>query len=623
MSLSQSLLLLFASFSLITARYLLGVGFSRVFCLNLRGGVNLLILGWGLELFLLYIPERASIPNVLGISVMALFFFAGMLGSLRSEAALSARATFRLIFMLAPTLIIVYSPSILNKFVMYQNWGPDLDGNLISTGYITNGGSFVDLVHKYTHSLGRTDWWNSDRASPWMLADQRDGISIEFFLRSMRWGHALEGRLINKIFSEDVWFGLLVLMVSSSIIINQQIYRWSLENGIDDKSAVLIATISSCSPALIMMFYEGVNVQMIYTPVYLILLHSFTCLLRGSASSLIVMAAAIEILSISFGEGLQLALFVLVVCAFFSFKSLNLILPVSLAFKRILFFCFLFFIPLSDFLTWTIIRLKDGMEGGALHYDFNPILIILQAPYLIIRRIVGHDAIREIIPMGNTGAVSLLLIATFVVSFLTYKERSAKNILIAGSFAACLAVSLTGHRYALWKICTLSSPIVFPWFVQMTFRNSVLRRSYLLISLSVAFIAMIYNIKNYSIISEPVTVGQFKPQGIPSGCYALITPSTLRGYFRMAASGDFKWLNSGFRQFGFPIKLDPKVEGSCPIYYYSNCDTERAGCDESDATHGVHENELVDSGLIISDVINSEGFLAISKDEIIWRMKLN
>jgi len=544
--------------------------------------VDLLIIGWGIFAYFLYVIERFSLPYSLSYLLIAIILFSIILNRksliilVFSNIKIRNSSIFALLSL--PILISLLSPSLLKGYLFFQNWGPDLDGNLISTGALMNGIQFSDFSSMYKGITNSGYWWLSSRIEPWKFLDLRDGISIEFFLRSMRWGHAVEGKFLNNIFHMPPWFGLQCLILFSGIFTVLQIYKFLVNKNIPLLYSILIPLLLGFSQSTLLMQYEGIQVQYIYTPVFLYLLFNINKIYTHEVRELLPILLGMLLLMISFGEGLQIFITYLILFCFFNYKNVNVKMLVRNLSVLLAVNIFLFTAPLSDFVSWSFIRIVDKMDGGALHYHFSIINVLSSLPYFEIVNKFGHDSIKLFI---NSEGIKYYIynIITITVMFIAgcylFKKSPEKRASILSAAILYFLTLLTKHKYALWKVITITMPVIWVMFCQLIKEKRPLLTISIFGILTLNIIYFFITIEKYSQISEPVSPTQFVVnKNNINGCYAILTPYSKRGYLRLASSGQLNWLNGIPRQFDLTPNFREIINKDCSVVIYYDCSIE-------------------------------------------------
>jgi hypothetical protein len=281
---------------------------------------------------------------------------------------------------------------------------------------------------------------------------------------------------------------------------------------------------------------------------------------------------------ISFGEGLQIFAAFFTLFSIFNYKKINFeILIRNLLISAVIFLVF-FTAPFVDFLCWSFVRVIDKMDGGALHYQFSILNIISSLPYFTLTNDIGHDSIKLFFSKNgiyfyiiNIANIFILLLAGLLVFKKNYEDK-AKIISISLLYLFAL---FTKHKYALWKVITLTAPFVWIGFVKLIKGKSQYLTTLLIVIISINLIFAVDTIKKYSLISESVSLSQFEIDKNNIGsCYSILTPNSKRGYLRLATVGPLNWLNGINRQFDLLPNFSDIKDKKCPVVIYFDCSIE-------------------------------------------------
>mgnify|MGYP006143663287 FL=1 len=613
MTLNTFLLIVFAAVFFMMMKVFIGNLLSIFFPSKKFDFHEKLVLGWTAVTYSLYLAERFSYRVDL-VPVMLLVFSLAIIYALFSIKFLikghdSANGCLIVSILSLPVFLIQFAPAFLNGQLFFQNYGPDLDGNLVSIGYLMDGYKYQDLINVFSEIIGSDHWSESARPDPWYLVDHRDGIAVEFFLRSVRWGHAVEAKFLNAVFHMPVWFGLMVQMLLSGVFTSWLVFNFAKEKLYICSYAVIIALIFSLTQTALLMFYEGINVQYIYTPVFLYLLLGLPRLISEDWRDMIIPCCALLLLMISFGEAAQIygaiALgYVVISLGANTWKNICRNAVVSLCI-----FCIFFWVPMHDFISWTIARLSDEMAGGALHYDFFIMNLLLPLPYFGPSLRSGSEAI-QLYLSGSSLANGLALLFLFaLVHLLTLKSDTRKSI-----YAVLFVYGLTlctAHLYALWKVIALTSSFMMINLLQKKFAvANNFKLTCLIIVLVINAVWAIRTITDYSALTKPVMASQVEVNNLPSSdCYSVLTPSDSSGYFRLGSVGQLKWLNEAHRQFGLRPQFIGEKYQNCEVYAYYDCTIENQEFCKVDNKLHFPSNTFYQTDLLVSQLTNEEGYL--------------
>lgn len=586
-----------------------------------------IIFGWSIFAYVLYIAPRFGISKYYSYVVLILIVAFSLFVNLKSNIEMIANIFKKIPYaLLAPSVIILLAPYFLNNSIFYQNWGPDLDGNLISSGYLNAGNNFLNLVQEYLKVPGVASWWFSDRTAPWKIADQAIGISVEFFLRSIRWAHAVEGNFINNIFQMPIWFGLLSMMLLSGFLSTFLLFKKCIDIGSGYLHSLLFALIFGFSQSFILMAYEGINVQLIYAPIFLYLVFNIDAVFESNLYKQVAITSGLLLMAIGFGEGVQLFGAVLIVYFFTILTRVNFNIFLRYILITILISMVIFPTITFDYLMWNIARINDGMMGGALHYDFDILNIISGMPYFSTPKMAGLGAIK---PFHNASTTYNLSAALFLgVAVIFFRKYTQNYKLILSILIVGIVVILTGHKYALWKYFVLFQPVLL-LYISSKFLSSNKRIVTIVlgIMLSLNLLYVVKTIHGYSKITRPVKASQFDISNI-EGCYAVVTPSASSVYYRLGTTGQLKLLHEADRQYGLRPNFSRSEAISCIVAAYFDCDAEGMNfCKTQLEANGMRPNIVYKTKYELNDVVDENGLIkngAYSriKDEIFeWQSR--
>lgn len=557
--------------------------------------IQRIIYGWALLNIIVRWPYRYDLPEFLAYLELGVIFLVGMIisinryvinGKLYLYKELSNNLPIYL-FLILPGLLIFIAPLFFDGAIFYRNYGPDLDGNLITTSYLSQGNMFTNMVVEFKRSLGSFNWWYSIRSDNWNLPDIRESIAIEFFIRSVRWGHASIGVLLNSIFTQKVWFGLSIQVLVSLILLPIVIYYEAVRLNFSIKQSILLTYLAVLSQSYILMHYEGIDVQLIATPflVFLIFLSPKLLFTTTSWIEKILYVILVSAMMTFFGEGIQLlSIYLLILMAIniiypdkniHRLKFLKLFVLNSASIVGLLFLLSPAFF--SDYIFWTIVRLGDKFDGGALHYDFVLSPILLSIPYAKIVSQAGAESISILFRESNGYRIIEASLLMFISALVFYKNKDKKLLAVSATF---MLLSLIGHRYAIWKALVIFQPLflicIFKYLLIDNFKlRNITQRIliFVLVINLVGFISLIKDYKNYAIKLKPEQFLIAK-SGIKSARYAVITPSINSEYLLLGNEGPIIWMNSGLRQFGLPIQFNSSDDLELQIALYYDCESE-------------------------------------------------
>lgn len=621
--------------------FLIGGAIPRGFLFRERSLLwQRLAVGWALLIVVLRFPLREDLPPSLALVLLAVLALLALTNDFRQRhagatlAASGQRPSRNVLFggflcavPLLPLLAILYFPLLADHAVFYRNFGPDLIGNLVSTSYVAERRGFGELLAAFSRAIGGFDWWHSTHPDPWRLLDMRDSIAIEFFPRSVRWGHAVLASFIDLITGQREWFGFFVIVLFSLLLFPLLLIDECRLRKIPLPRAVLVATLAVTGQNYVLMHYEGIGVQLLATPflLFLVFVSRETFLSKISLGQRFVYALLASAMMTTFGEGIQLlAVFVtLLVVLHFAAGGLRLqertVAPREAAIGVLATAGFLVLLSPAlsfDFASWSYMRLKDHFDGGALHFNYSLASIMTQFPYVRVSAGGGPSSIHLLV---SAGTASRLLEASVLLAIgvLLYLRKGVHEFLaLAG---VIFLVVLTGHRYAIWKTCVLFQPLALILLAQVNWgaRMERAKRWAALGMLVLALLGQSVLMWQYHKHAIKVTPSQFaiSKSGLTGKRYAVITPSQADSYLYLATVGPLNWLNGGPRQFGLPADFSPEADRNLQVVLYFDCDAEGSErCAEiRKANPQLAERTLLGTAMKAGDFLDKSGLVAAEK----------
>lgn len=621
---------------LAAACFLIGGALPRSFLFANRSLLwQRMAVGWAMLIVLLRFPLREDLPPSLALGALALLVLLAVANDLRfrrtglgpTATALPVRKTLLAGLLcslpLLPPLAMFYFPLLADRAIFYRNFGPDLIGNLVSASYVAEGKGFGDLLAAFAKSIDSFNWWHSSRPDPWRLLDMRDSIAIEFFLRSVRWGHAVLTAFVASATGQKEWFGFYVVVLFSLLLLPLLLVDECRKRGLTLGRSVLVASVAVSGQSYALMHYEGIGVQLLATPflVFLIFVSQEAFLSKVGLGQRLVYALIASALMTTFGEGIQLlAMFVSILVALqFSVWGLRLegrAIPKREVFVSIAVTIGLL-IALSpaltfDFASWSYVRLKDSFDGGALHFDYSLVSILMQLPYVRISSGGGASSIHLVISGSNILRVAEAS-ALLVLGIALYYRRANREFLSLATVV--FLVVLTGHRYAIWKTTVIFQPLLLILFAQLNWGGPAERakRWVLPVMLVLALLGQSALMWQYHRHAIKVTPAQFEISkvGLTGPRYAVITPSQADSYLYLATVGPLNWVNGGPRQFGLPADFSAESDRNLQVALYFDCDAE--GTDRCNAIRktipDLQERVLLGTAMKANDFIDKSGLV--------------
>ena len=600
---------IFISLILVTIfTFVIGSSYSILISQKKIDSVKSLLLGIAIIIIIGRYCSRTSIPIEIGKYLLIILFIIICLFLIIKKYKFIYKDFYGVLGAI-PLLFIILFPIMKEKLFIFH-YGPDLMGNLISSSYLLNKGSFAELAGKYIEIIGHSDWWFSARSEPWGIANMTDSIAIEFFLRSVRWGHAAYTTIISSIFNINIGYSLFTLMFLSSITTSILIYKQLNETLINNKFSIVISLILLCAQHYVVMIYEGINIQFIVMPIIIYIIINYDKLSnKKDINESIIYGLLLSALMTTFGEGLQLiGLFFVIDFLLTWIKDKTKIKTISYNLFYIIItviLCGPMFI--FDFITWTINRINDGFGGGILHYHFNILDLFLELPIYQITSGMNYDSIK----ISGLIAINNYYIILLLSMFGIFEFWRNNNKILISSILIILMVLLTGHKYALWKTVLLFQIPVFLSLIRsygsITFK---IDRYLIIILIPIYGLLQISNlklIKQYMKNSEFISPDEINIINLKlNKNSAILTPSKKFRYLNLANYGEFIWVNGGFRQFGLK-NIPSSIENEYDVYIYFDCNIEVAErCEEITNKKNIHEKLFIKTNYKVKDFIDKD-----------------
>lgn len=598
-----------------------------------------LLIGWSLLVVALRFPFREQLPVRVGVAVLALIGLYSVakwgFESVRKASSDVADRRWKLpppasraavaaaLAVLLPSLLIAFFPLFSSGAVYFQYRGPDLDGDFMSASFVTDGNGLGRLIGSLHEATGSFRWWDLG-LDPWTIPDFREAVAIEFFLRSIRWGHAVLTALVSISSGEPVWFGFLVVVLFSLLLCPLVVLDACRARGIELRSAVLLSIAAIGSQTYALMLYEGIAVQLIAMPVLLFfVLNARPILLeRSTLGAKFALALMLSALVSTFGEGIQ----ILVVFAgaflalYFGFRE-KLSLPRADVLGAAITIGALW-IALSptvfvDFALWSYERLKVQFSGGALHFNWSTLSLLFSLPYMALDQ---KDGLHLAIPGLRAIRLAELGILLAVAALCLRRRRGLEF----SAVVACVAVfTLVNHRYALWKSIAVLQPLfLVTAFELLPARIRALPKEWLLAGLCAVTVGGMARLMwQYHLHAERVTPEQFEVRRLvpPGTRVAIVTPSQSRVYMKLGSLGELYWVNNwAWRRADLIPDFSIGGAASLPVVLYFDCDGEGAArCAAIKAfAPGLAHRTMVPTHVPVSSLLDKQGFVdqqALSK----------
>ncbi len=480
-----------------------------------------------------------------------------------------------------PGLTLIYAPLILDHALIYEYHGPDFNGNLISASYVMEGNKFSRLLMSLYQSSGSFAWWKFENTA-YTHPDLREEIAVEFFVRSLRWGHGVLTALIAYFSHKAAWFSFFVLLVYASILTPLVIVDACLSRGIKLVTATLLAFAILASQTYVLMAYEGITVQLMVTPVLLFITLNWRQFVfsRINVGQKFVLAILLSAMLSTFGEGIQIlaVFFTIAVVGYFAnknkfniesrelLKSIFLIIGLWIAISPTIFI---------DFLLWTYGRSREGFHGGALHYDWSILPILMGVPYLKVGHNTGVLLLVEATQWVRLAEV--LFIATIGLIFFRKGRQSGFDLAVGALTIGIIA--LTGHRYAIWKTAVILQPLLFVSAFQMIpdHFGRIAKEWGLGMLAAIGAAGFVILLWQYHLYAAPMHPEQFEIDTslVKGKRVAIISPSESWVYLCIASAGEMYWVNSDlWRRYNVEPNLHINTVEKVNVALYFDCDAE-------------------------------------------------
>lgn len=618
------------------ACYLIGGALPRSFLFAHRSLLwQRLAVGWATLIVVLRFPLREDLPPSLAVWLLFVLALLAVTNDLRFRrgglAAITASVPVRKVLPggllyaipLLPLLAMFYFPLFADRAIFYRNFGPDIIGNLISASYIADGKGFGDLLAAFSKSIDSFSWWHSSRPDPWRLLDLRDSIAIEFFLRSVRWGHAVLAVFVGNVTGAREWFGFYVVVLFSLLLLPLLLIDECRKRGLTPGRSILVATLAVSGQSYVLMHYEGIGVQLLATPflLFLILVSEEAFLSKIGFGQRLVYALIASALMTTFGEGIQLlAMYSAILVALWfvpwgprltaqSMPRRDVLLGVAttialaIAISPALTF---------DFASWSYVRLKDSFDGGALHFHYSLASILTQFPYIRLGSGGGASSI-HLLFAGGTKLRVLEASALLIPGIVMYYRKINRELLALAT--VIFLVVLTEHRYAIWKTAVVFQPLLLVLFAQLNWGGLLERAKRWALPIMLVFAllgqgVLMWQYHRHAIKMNPAQF-EISKVGLAGPRYAIITPSQADSYLYLATVGPLNWVNGGPRQFGLPADFSAESDRNLQVALYFDCDAEGAErCEAIRQTHpDLPERVVLGTAMKASDFVDPKGLV--------------
>ncbi len=430
------------------------------------------LLGFAVIIIVMTFPYRNQAPVYIGpIMVGALAIYGAAAAVWRQSAGMTPARSWPVSLFIRegafwalatlPLLVLVYVPLLTHHALFFETRGPDLFGDLMTTGYLADGHQWADLMGAIHQVSGNYKWWDVGNQR-WFLPNFREAVAIDFFPRAIRWGHAVVSILISRVTGEPIWIAFFSLTVFCAGLFPSVIVDAARSRGIKPLHAILLAIAITGAQTYVLMLDEGIVVQFIAMAMLLFLLFNVHHVMTETTSTgqKIVIALLLIGLTLTFGEGTQIviiyATFLAVFVAFQSrFRRPALARMASAVLGIGGLFVVLNPVAASDFIWWSLLRLHEDFIGGALPFHWSILSIILSLPYAALAPRVGphlisNDWLGRAIEAG-------VLVAMGVVVARRRQENGPQFLAAAATVALFVAINLL---YPVWKISSIMQPLI-------------------------------------------------------------------------------------------------------------------------------------------------------------------
>lgn len=488
--------------------------------------------------------------------------------------------------------------------------GPDLGGHLLSAATLREGRTYSDFVGVLKATAGEVPWWRlTDR--PWGAADFKWALEVEFFLRSMRYGHAALTTAISCIFRFPVAEALLVAVCVSQVLAGFGIARFFRHHSVPSDQASLLSTIIVCSHSYIILQREGITAQLFALPLLVFL---FTSLSKSivdklSVSDVIRSGLVVAALGVTMTEALQmfatLVLFSLVVVSLrFRHQTWGIVLPNIL--KVGLVAAVLLNLYLLDFLRVVFLRSQQSFRYTSFgDLGWEPISTLASLPYMKVTSVPGLNVSIQARP-----SVVIALTVLICAAICIFRRELALPVLSVALSAAItlFAVALTGGGYPLWKTTVMFQPIFILWVVLLLRKFLAHQTVTVLLTLYCSVILwsglnLLRQYEEYSIKlkSDSFTLSVQNGDNKADQPFVLVTPLSSGFYQYLGSSISFGYANS---EWG-PIFRDEQRGWQLGFYY--SCEIEGADRCKVIEQSGLEAKRLYLTDLTVEQLLDNTG----------------
>jgi hypothetical protein len=606
---------------------------------NIKIPVQQCILGFSIAIVVMRLPYREDLPIYPFILLIYFLAAIGLLKIVKSKVKSkkeiqtdtfqitsidAAFGAFALLILSAPVLL----PLVAKESAYIQYIGPDLDGHLMSAALfseqLTRGNHLAYLID----AIGTSKWWSLQSA--WNLPDFREAVGLEFVLRSNRYGHAVLSSLISHVSSQQIWFGMLVLVLSSTwatvLVVHEKFFRAPKTNLFPLGVTFLLICFSQ---TYVIMLYEGIIGQLVCTNLVIFLILNIDIFIKNKLSigQVICTSVILSAVSSTFGEGLQiLVIFVGMCSVILMIQKIIITYPKNINFEidliKNLVLISVSFVLISpavfvDFLTWSYFRFRQNFAGGILHLDWDLYSLLFSIPVFFLN---SESQGWRLLFTGQP--ISNLIEIIVLIGFLFFLKRFYRKMTfedLAIGIAALLTIVIfiaTNHKYALWKCVVLLQPlIIYKILISgLTVNNTIIYKCGLGVVLVMAVAGWGILLTQYHRFGTAVPSQDYVLSSKRKDI-ALLMPSNSQYYLKLGASSPLYLLNKpgwSLRQPNFNIRDAANLK----IALFFSCGAEgNDRCNQiiSNNKLNLSPGQLYVTDLLVSSVINSDGSVDTEK----------
>jgi len=507
-------------------------------------------------------------------------------------------------------VLIPLFPLIESGSLFLHQLGPDLQGHLLSAASLREGRTYSDFVEVLNQTAGETPWWRLTDL-PWTAPDFKWALEVEFFLRSMRYGHAALTSAISSASNLPVAESLLVAVCISQVSSGLAMSRLFRQHQLSTVQASLLSTVVVCSHSFIIMHREGITAQLFALP---LLVFSYSKLSKALAIKLSIResgqwAIVIAALGVTMTEALQMLTFLVmmsVVVSCLARRCVNLRMSVSNLSQTAVLVVVFMNLYVLDFARVMFLRSQQSFRySGFGSLGWEPVSTLFSFPFMEVTNVPGLNISVQARPTVVI-AIMLFICAAFLI-FRRHLPLDVYVISLAAAFTL-FVVALTGGGYPLWKTLVMFQPMML-LAVILVFRSFTTQKitSFLLAVYSLAILwfggTLVYQYERYSTKMTPdlfgsttEIVGHAKDKP-----FVLVTPLTSGFYSYLGSSLSFGYANSGW---GPLFKGD---ERNWPLGFYYSCDIEGFKRCRMIAPSGQIEGRVYVSDLKVEQLLDDEG----------------